>query len=330
MKRLIAACISLFLVMSLVACGVSNPVMETPATTFSTNPPTSTPTLDTTQPPTPTKPPEPAQTEPYLMYSPYIVKQTVREYLGDDYELYCKMVDSVINYDGYVNGFENEEHFFNLWRIMREEYPPAQMVCANYVTSDEPYTYKDGACQIAFQFDRSEHDQVLKAFSDRITADLSWINKDDTEVEIVAKLYRYVSTVMNYAYGSGNLYESIMSNTGICGTYAEYLMMLLNQAGIECYFAGGTGAGIDHAWVIAKMDGKFYHFDPTWENAARNWSWFAIGDELRHMSLDPSSLGTLQLYGDWDYAVNGWLPPQPCPEDFCQETRREGVPPWLW
>lgn len=330
MRRLLAVCISLILTISFVACSVSEPDVETSVTPPSTSVQVPTSSPATTQPPDPTKPPEPTPSEPYLVYSPYIVKPTVREYLGDDYELYCKLVDSVIHYDGYLGGFTSEEQFFNLWRIMKEEYPPAQMVCANYLTSDEPYTYKDGACQIAFQFDQSEHDQVVKAFSDRITADLSCVNKGDTEVEIVAKLYMYVSTAMNYAYGSGFLYESIMSNLGICGTYAEYLMLLLNQAGIECYFAAGSGADIDHAWVIAKMNGKFYHLDPTWENASRNWSWFAIGDELRHMSLDPSSLGTLQLYGDWDYAANDWLPPQPCPESFCQDTRSEGIPPWLW
>lgn len=330
MKRWIAGCISLFLAMSLTACGAAEPIGQTPETSSSTSVQSSTATPNTTQPPAQTKPPESTQGEPYLVYSPYVVKTTVREYLGDDYDLYCKMVDSVINYDGYVSGFSSEEQFFNLWRIMREEWPPAQMVCANYGTTDEPYTYKDGACQIAFQYDRSEHDQVIQAFSDRITKDLSCVNKGDTEVEMIAKLYMHASTEMNYAYGSGFLYECIMNNSGICNNYAEYLILLLSQAGIECYLAGGSGAGIDHAWVIAKMNGQFYHFDPTWENASRNWAWFAIDDELRHASLDPSELGTLQTYGDWDYETNTWLPPQVCPESFCQDTREDDMPPWKW
>lgn len=330
MKRIFAICIIFFLVIGLSACSLSDPATEILASSSWSSAPSRPIDPNATEPPAPAKPPEPAPSEPYLVYSPYIVKPVVREYLGNDYELYCKMIDSVINYEGRVSGFESEEQFFNLWKIIRDECPPMQKLCANYNTCDEPYTYKDGVCQIAFQYERSKHNEIFREFSDRITADLSCINKGDTEVVIIAKLHMHVSTTMLYAYDSGHLYDCIMNNRGICGNYAEYLMLLLNQAGIECHFGGGSGAGIDHAWVIAKMNGQYYHFDPTWEFASRDWSWFAIGDELRHMSLDPSSLGTLQTYGDWDYETNEWLPSQPCPETFCQDTRNNDDPPWLW
>lgn len=332
MGKVFAVAISFLLTLSLTACTIVKPVATVPSLNPATMPPDTTSHLvSTTEPPIPTKPPETQPAEPYLTYSPYVVSVNVREYLGEDYALYCEMVDSVIRYDGRVSGFESEEHFFRLWGILLGCFEPAQKICAHYGTSDQPYTYKDGTVQMGFQLERSEHDNMMKAFSDRITEALSCVDADDSEVEIVAKLYMYVSTNMVYGFGHGNMYDSIMTNTGICGCYAQYLMLLLNQAGIECHQAGGVGAGVDHAWVIAKMNGKYYHFDPTWEATSRDWSWFAVGDEIRHKTLvDPSVQGTLELSGDWDYKTGTWLPPQQCPETFRENTRKGSIPPWQW
>lgn len=328
MRKLVAAFGCFLLIFSLSACTVVKPAVTVLPSSSVTTPPTST---AATKPSNPTKPPETKPVEPYLTYSPYVVGVSVRNYLGEDYDLYCEMIDSLIRYDGKVSGFKSEEHFLGLWRVLMECFEPAQKICANYNTTMTPYTYEDGTVQIGFQLERSKHDQTINAFSDRITQALSCVDADDSEVEIIAKLHMFVSTTMMYEFGAGTMYDSIMTNTGICGNYAMYLILLLNQAGIECHQAGGTGAGVDHAWVIAKMDGQYYHFDPTWEAASRNWSWFAFGDELRHKSLvDPSVQGSLELSGDWDYATGKWLPPQQCPETFRESVRSWDTSPWEW
>lgn len=332
MGKVFAAAVSLVLVFSLSACTVIKPGVTYPTSGITkTTQDTTSHLMSTTEPSAPLKPPETQPSEPYLTYSPYVVGVTVRDYLGEDYSLYCEMVDSLIRYDGKVSGFESEEHFHRLWSVLLSCFEPAKKICAHYGTTDQPYTYKDGTVQMGLQLERSEHDKTLKAFADRITQALSCVDVDDTEVEIVAKLHMFVSTTMVYAYGFSNMYDSIMSNRGTCAAYAQYLILLLNQAGIECYQAGGYGAGVDHAWVIAKMDGQYYHFDPTWEATSRDWSWFAVGDEIRHKTMvDPSVEGTLKLHGDWDYGAGKWLPPQQCPETFREDTRNGSNPPWLW
>lgn len=328
MRNAFSVVCSFLLALSLSTCTITKPVVTASPSTPAATPPT---TVVTTAPAIPTKPPETQPGEPYLTYSPYVVGTTVRNYLGEDYDLYCAMIDSLIRYDGKVSGFESEEHFLALWRVLMECFEPAQKICANYSTTSNPYTYENGTVQMGFQLDRSQHEHLIKAFSDRITEALSCVDEDDGEVETVAKLHMFVSTTMMYEFGAGTMYDSIMTNRGICGNYAQYLILLLNQAGIECYQAGGSGAGVDHAWVIAKIDGQYYHFDPTWEAASRDWSWFAFGDTLRHMTLvDPSVQGTLELTGDWDYATGKWLSPQQCPETFRENTRKSGIPPWQW
>ena len=322
MKRMMAVYISLILVICLVACSTSMQATETQT------PPSN--SAHASQSSTPAKPPESVPSTPYLVYSPYVVSVTVRDYLGDDYELYCKMIDSVINYDGCVSGFESEQHFRRLWGVLLSEFYPAQKICANYGTSDKPFVYKDGVVQMGFQLERDAHDLTLKAFADRITADLSRVDADDNDVEIIAKLYNHVSVTMQYGFGSGQMYDSIMNNKGVCGEYAAYLILLLDQAGIECYRAGSFGAGVDHAWVIAKMQGQYYHFDPTSEGYNCDWEWFALGDEIVHNAVVITSPDDLQLHGAWDYATGTWFPPKVCPETFQQDTRNSKTPPWSW
>ncbi len=68
-------------------------------------------------------------------------------------------------------------------------------------------------------------------------------------------------------------YGVLIDGLGVCDSYAEAFKMLLNKAGIECMVVEGDeintpGADNDlgHAWNIVKIDGEYYHVDPTWDD----------------------------------------------------------------
>ena len=235
MRKILAFVLFLTLILSISACVEQEQIETSSGTLNITTAPLATTSPTTTQAPPATKPVEPTPAEPYLTYSPYVVPHSILEYLGDDYALYCEIVDSVIDYDGQVSGFTSEEHFFKLWSVLLSEFYPSQKVCETYRTSDEPYIYNDGTAQIKFQLEKIEHDATINAFADRITQDLSLVKEGDSEVAIIAKLYMHVSTSIQYAYGSGYMYDCIMNNVGICSNYAEYLIFLLNH--LEFNFA---------------------------------------------------------------------------------------------
>lgn len=49
---------------------------------------------------------------------------------------------------------------------------------------------------------------------------------------------------------------------GVCEGYAKALMLFLKSEQIPCeLLAGGS-----HAWVAVKLDGEWYHVDPTWDD----------------------------------------------------------------
>lgn len=326
MRKILALVLLLMLILSISACVEQEQIEESSTVENITTVPLTATCPATTQALPTTKP-----AVPCLTYSPYVVPHSIREYLGDDYALYCEMVDSVIDYDGQMSGFTSEEHFFKLWSVLLSEFYPAQKVCETYRTGDEPYIYNSGTAQIKFQLEQKEHDATINAFADRITQDLSLVKEGDSEVEVIAKLYMHVSTSIRYAHGAGCMYDCIMNNVGVCSNYAKYLIFLLNHAGIECHHGACTGAGTDHAWVIAKIGEQYYHFDPTWEAASQDWRWFAVSDEVRYATVtDPVLKDSLKLYGCRDKEAGEWLPPKECPETYCPDTRETGDPPWIW
>ena len=61
----------------------------------------------------------------------------------------------------------------------------------------------------------------------------------------------------------------------VCEGYARAMNLLLHEAGIEsCYVYTP-----DHAWVIAKIGGHYFHVDPTWDDGNTvNYDWFMLSD----------------------------------------------------
>jgi len=339
---LIILCAILLLVLA--ACGKEAQSAVTTVPSQTTLPPETMPPPDTTAPPENTKPPETEANPQRFFYDPYIATADAMASLGDDYDLYCDMVESVINYDGKITGFESEQHFIEMWGILLNEFTPAPKLVTTYKTSDNPYDYAEGTVQLHFEHSKEEHDRILLDFETKINEILSLVDHDDGEVEITAKLYQYVSYRMGYAMMYDTLYDRIMNDVGICGDFASYLEILLNYAGIECLLASGYGAGVDHSWVIAKLEGEYYHFDPTWEREFPQWYWFAVSDDLRHNSLvsgwleayhmgaEPGEMdkSNLILSGFWNYNTGKYELPPACPNTFREGCRDSKTEPWKW
>ena len=62
-----------------------------------------------------------------------------------------------------------------------------------------------------------------------------------------------------------------MDGKGVCAGYAFALQYLLMRAGIQSYYVVGI-AGENHAWNLAKIDGKWYYVDATWDDPLNNGS----------------------------------------------------------
>lgn len=61
-------------------------------------------------------------------------------------------------------------------------------------------------------------------------------------------------------------YGALVDGDAVCNGYAEALQLLFMCAGIKSQFVTGTADGIDHAWNLVELDGKWYHVDATWDD----------------------------------------------------------------
>lgn len=59
-------------------------------------------------------------------------------------------------------------------------------------------------------------------------------------------------------------YSALVQGSGICSSYAQSLVFLLTLAGVDAGTVDSFEA-MAHTWVLAKLDGKYYYLDPTWD-----------------------------------------------------------------
>ena len=111
-------------------------------------------------------------------------------------------------------------------------------------------------------------------------------------------LYKYVCDNVRYNYGMyyewndwSFLYDALVLHSTICAGYAEALFVLCNLAGLDCFIltgeVGPLGDADDlHAWNIARVDGKYYEFDATWDERMppEHYLWYGMSEDYARVS----------------------------------------------
>lgn len=121
---------------------------------------------------------------------------------------------------------------------------------------------------------QSNDAQIIKLANDLIKNKRTDREKAKAIYEYVAKNISYdVEKLKNseFAWDDSAL-KTLGEGSGVCQDYAYLTIALLRASGIEARFvegiAGGSlfGTGVDerHAWVEAKIDGRWLTMDPTW------------------------------------------------------------------
>ncbi|WP_105204644.1 transglutaminase domain-containing protein [Neobittarella massiliensis] len=95
-------------------------------------------------------------------------------------------------------------------------------------------------------------------------------------------------------------YGALVQGQAVCQGYAKAAQLLFQQAGMECLYVRGESRGERHGWNIVKLEGAYYHLDPTWndiqfesseqEQGVRNHTYQNIttADILRDHQIDDS------------------------------------------
>lgn len=103
---------------------------------------------------------------------------------------------------------------------------------------------------------------------------LSGVDPSMSELELELYLHDYLCSTVEYADGDNahNAYGALVEHTAVCEGYAEAFQLLLYRVGIPAFTAIGssdnpsTGMSEGHEWSYAKIGGKWYHVDVTWDD----------------------------------------------------------------
>ena len=96
------------------------------------------------------------------------------------------------------------------------------------------------------------------------------INDTMNDHEKVKAVHDYI--VLNVKYdtslnqGVNAPYFALTQGKTLCNGYAMLMYQMLQELDIPVRLISGTANGINHAWNLVQLDGKWYHLDATWDD----------------------------------------------------------------
>ena len=168
-----------------------------------------------------------------------------------------------------------------------------------YCDGDPDDPVVDRKAKIAYAIPYEELSKKIEDFSKLIEGILNEALKDDySDFEKALALYEYVCTHYQYDYESEakmsdmyvdwlSCYRLFTEGIGVCGDIATAYNYLLMQAGVDAAGIGGntTYDGVGHEWSYIKLNGHYYHIDPTFGlGDIVSLNYFLMTDEHREES----------------------------------------------
>ena len=128
-----------------------------------------------------------------------------------------------------------------------------------------------------YRYTEDEAKQISDKLEDKINDVISKMPDYKTDFEKELYLHDYVCD--NTIYDETTLettghtaHSSLLDGRTVCEGYARAVQLLLDEVGIENYLITGEASdsnGADlHMWNIVKINGYYYHLDPTWNDGA--------------------------------------------------------------
>ena len=149
---------------------------------------------------------------------------------------------------------------------------------------DEYYRRADGSADLELI------DRVRKQLTREYETALSVVSEDMNDVEKALALYDYIIAVSNYpdvksidengielydneSYSAVSVFRDHIS---VCVANATAYCYLLSDCGIPCIRVDSNE--MEHSWTMLKVDGAWYHADPTWDDPKYEEGLTSIGD----------------------------------------------------
>ena len=124
------------------------------------------------------------------------------------------------------------------------------------------YTHQD-----TLQADQTRFINLVSKFSD-------YLKDDPNDYVKLYHIYDYLASTIEYSldYMDQTMWSVFFNGIGVCAGFARSFQYLALLEGIPSVVVHGWSRNADgtkdedgsHLWVMAEVNGKWYHFDPTW------------------------------------------------------------------
>ena len=182
--------------------------------------------------------------------------------------LYQQIEEAIRHYEANMtvpDGTTQDEVYQSIRQIMREN--------PDIFWFSHQWRYTEDDHTIRFRYTISKEKSIkAKAQIDNVVEHDFLINDISqlTQAEKVMVVYKWVAMYCKYniysAY-SQTIYSVFVWRNSVCTGYAKAAQYLFNLLGIESRLVFGTlhnaEKGSRHCWLVVKVDGVWYHIDPT-------------------------------------------------------------------
>lgn len=118
---------------------------------------------------------------------------------------------------------------------------------------------------------RAKFNSAVEEFLSDIPSNL---DEYETEKSIHDKLIKSL-TYSNTKSNAYSAYGALINKSCVCEGYAEAFQYLLYKRGIQAFRITGVAGGVGHAWTVVRIDGNYYHVDPTWNDGTEDYISYA-------------------------------------------------------
>lgn len=183
-------------------------------------------------------------------------------------------------------------------KMLASEYMPVAYAYAQITTIDA-----DNVAHIEYGMSTDEFLKKYEEFEEKVIRILDETCKAGySDAENAIAVYDYFARNITYTNYTSS-YVAIMEENGVCQDIASAYDYLLGQVGIDaCVCNSMLNRQYPHTWSIIRLDGKYYHADPTFAlSNPGTLRYFGFTDERRSSMDDyeefPFTYG-FELYED--------------------------------
>ena len=143
--------------------------------------------------------------------------------------------------------------------------------------------------------DNLEADKIR--FVNLVSKFSGYLQRDANDWLKLYHIYDYLASTINYSldYMDQSMWSVFFDGIGVCAGFARSFQYLALQEGIPSVVVhgysrntDGSASSVGHLWVMASIEGKWYHFDPTWglqdNNGVVDFTYFCRSSKRMELS----------------------------------------------